>query len=65
MPRDAHQRAAEIHELAGPCFAPAHHRKEDQETGHKNSQRAREHANKACQFSQAAHRKSEKAAAKP
>ena len=67
MPNDSHQRAAEFHELAAHAHraAAAHHGKEDHLTGHELSKQALEHANKASQWSQEAHRKSAKAAGKP
>jgi len=39
--------------------------KEDHQTGHEHSKQALEHANKAFQWSQEAHRKSLKSAEKP
>src|SRR6266480_1671257 len=55
MPNDSHRRAAEYHELAAHAHraAAAHHGKEE------HSKQALEHANRAFQWSQEAHGKSE------
>jgi hypothetical protein len=62
MPYDSHQRAAEFHELAAHAHraAAVHHGKEDHLTGHELSKQALEHACKALQWSQEAHKKSAK-----
>jgi hypothetical protein len=61
MPRDAHIRAAEFHDLAAHAHraAAAHHDKGDHQTGHEFSRQAMEHSSKAYKFSEAAHHKSE------
>jgi hypothetical protein len=67
MPYNSHQRAAEFHELAAHAHraAAASHEKEDHLTGHELSRQALEHANKAFEWSQEAHRKSVESAGKP
>ncbi len=59
---DSHQRAAELHNLAEHAHITAaeHHGKGDHLTGHEFSKKALEHATKAFELAQAAHRESEK-----
>jgi hypothetical protein len=66
MPKDAHQKAAEYHDLAAHAHrvAATHHDKGDHKTGHEFSRQAMEHSAKAYELAQAAHRKSETAAVK-
>jgi hypothetical protein len=63
MPNDSHQRAAEFHDLAAHAHrvAASHHAKGDHQTGHEFSRQAMEHAAKAFELAQEAHRKSEAA----
>jgi len=66
MPDESHQKAAEYHELAARAHraAAAHHGEKDHQTGHELSKQALEHACRAMQWSEDAHRKSEKATGK-
>jgi hypothetical protein len=66
MPRDSHQRAAEMHELAAHAYraAAAHHGNGDHLTGHEQSRQALEHSAKAHQAAQEAWRESEASVAK-
>jgi hypothetical protein len=66
MPKDAHQKAAEYHDLAAHAhrIAATHHDKGDHMTGHEFSRQAMEHSAKAYQFAQEAHKKSEGLASK-
>lgn len=59
---DSHQRAAELHNLAEHAHTAAmnHHGKGDHLTGHEFSKKALEHATKAFEVAQEAHRESEK-----
>lgn len=61
MPSDSHQRAAEFHERAAHAhrIAAAGHGKGDHKTAYEASHEAMEHATKAYQATQEAHRKSE------
>jgi hypothetical protein len=67
MPKDIHQRAAELHDLAAHAHraAAAHHGKEDHQTGHEHSKQALEHANRAFQWSRKAYRMSVKSTGNP
>ena len=67
MAYDAHQRAAEFHEMAAHAYraAAVHHGKGDHLSGHEQSRQAMEYANKAHELSLEAYRESEKSAAKP
>jgi hypothetical protein len=67
MPGDSHRIAAEMHDRAAHAHrvAAAHHGKEDHLTGHEISSEALDHARRAFEQSQEAHRKSAKAAGKP
>jgi hypothetical protein len=66
MPKDMHQRAAELHDLAAHAHrvAATHHDKEDHQTGHEHSRQALEHSSKAFEFAKEAHRKSKESAGK-
>jgi hypothetical protein len=55
-----HEKAAQAHRVAA-----SHHGKEDHLTGHEVSQQALEHARRAFEQAQDAHRKSSQAAGKP
>jgi hypothetical protein len=54
MPNNAHQRAAEFHDLAAHAHraAAVHHGKEDHQTAHEHSKAALEYSNKAHQRSE-------------
>jgi hypothetical protein len=67
MPADTHQIAAEMHEKAAHAHrvAAAHHGKEDHLSGHEMSEQALNHAKRAFELAQEAHRQSAKAAGKP
>lgn len=67
VPNDSHQRAAEFHELAAHAHrvAAVHHGKEDHLTAHELSKQALDHAKRALEWSEKAHRESAQAAAKP
>jgi hypothetical protein len=67
MPGDTHRIAAEMHERAAHAHqvAAAHHGKEDHLTAHELSKQALDHARRAFEMSQEAHRKSAAAAGKP
>ena len=58
MPENPHQRAAEFHELAAHAHraAEAHLAKQDHLTAREYARQAIEHADKALQLSQEAHR---------
>jgi hypothetical protein len=67
MPGDMHIVAAEMHEKAAHAHrvAAAHHGKEDHLSGHEVSREALDHAHRAFELAQEAHRASSKAANKP
>ena len=66
MPNDAHQIAAEMHDKAAHAHrvAAEHHGKEDHLTAHELSRQALDHATRAFEQTQEAHRRSAKAAGK-
>jgi hypothetical protein len=67
MPGDTHRIAAEMHEMAAHAHrvAATHHGKEDHLAAHELSRQALDHATKAFEQSQEAHRRSASAAGKP
>jgi hypothetical protein len=67
MPADTHRIAAEMHDKAAHAHrvAAAHHGSEDHLTGHEISEQALDHAKRAFEQSQEAHRRSAKVAVKP
>ena len=66
MPGDTHRIAAEMHEKAAHAHrvAATHHGGEDHLSAHEISKQALDHATRAFELSQEAHRESAKAAGK-